>query len=120
MKGFNEQHKAFIVWLATPKTHRQPKTQEAFAKSLDVNSVTLWRWKQKDGFMQAVWGLAKLHISDQLADILLGQAKIAAAGRTSAARLIFEVCGLLESEIAREELSEELQDLVETIYNENS
>lgn len=36
----------FVEWLATPKSLRKPKTQNALAKELDVHITTLSTWKR--------------------------------------------------------------------------
>lgn len=43
---------AYIEWLVTPSTERNPRTQSDFAKSVGVDPTTLRRWEKKPHFKQ--------------------------------------------------------------------
>lgn len=40
----------YLNWLVVPTPHREPRTQEAFAKQLGVDVTTLRRWQKKPSF----------------------------------------------------------------------
>lgn len=85
-----------ILWLATPKSQRQPKTKESWADRLGVRSRTLRRWERLDGFWDAVWDAVKVYVDDHLAEVLDAQIKKAISDKdTRAARLLLEATGRL-------------------------
>ena len=40
----------YLNWLLVPAPYRDPKTEEAMARTLEVNESTLRRWKKKPAF----------------------------------------------------------------------
>jgi hypothetical protein len=57
MQGnWTEPQLKYIQFLARGKKNRkgEARTEDQFAKSIGVDFSTLWRWKQKDGFAEAL------------------------------------------------------------------
>ena len=44
------RQEAYIVWLCTPTSERDPASKEKYAESVGVNVTTLRRWEKKDVF----------------------------------------------------------------------
>ena len=90
---WNANQLAFQAWLALPKTAREPKSQQAFAKTIDVTESTLSHWKHLPGWGDAVADLAIDLVKNELAPILYAQAAAAKKGSLPHAQWIFELAG---------------------------
>lgn len=44
------RQEAYVVWLCTPPSERDPSSKEKYAESIGVNVTTLRRWEKKDVF----------------------------------------------------------------------
>lgn len=80
-------------WLALPKRERKPKTLEAFAGELGVDRVTLHRWKQQPGFMDAVYAIAETYLGDDMPDIYNALRREAKMGSFQHIKLALELTG---------------------------
>lgn len=76
-----------------PTAERDPKKQDQFARLIERDSATLWRWKQLPGWNDAVYALAHEHLTGELAPIMHAQVKEAKRGSLSHAQWLFEVSG---------------------------
>lgn len=52
MEILDPKQEQFMNWLLVPAPHREPRTQEAMARQLDVDVTTLRRWQKKPSFHQ--------------------------------------------------------------------
>lgn len=59
MAKWTEEQKAFMEWLALPKSMRQPATQKQFSIDYGIAEAILSRWKQLPGFWD---GIENIHI----------------------------------------------------------
>lgn len=50
----DERQEKYLNWLIVPAPHRQPATQEAYAKAENIDTTTLRRWQKKPHF-KAEW-----------------------------------------------------------------
>ena len=50
----DERQEKYLNWLIVPSKHRQPATQEAYAKAENIDTTTLRRWQKKPHF-KAEW-----------------------------------------------------------------
>ena len=83
----------FQKWLAVPKFSRTPPSQDLYADSIGINRKTLYRWKNLDGFMDAVVALARQNLRDSLPDIYGALAREAIKGSAPLIKLALEVTG---------------------------
>lgn len=83
------QKERFKQWLATPSWERAPKTQKELAKELNVNYVTLSKWKDKE-FMDDVVTIVRKEIRNNTADVLHSIVREAKNGSFSHAKLYLE------------------------------
>lgn len=67
---WTDVQRQFMLFLALPKSHRQPKTQRAFAEKIGVDEATLWRWKRLPNFADEVATLARELVKDDVPDVL--------------------------------------------------
>ena len=84
---------AYMRWLATPRSARMPRTQQALAASLGVHRVTLSVWRRLPGFLQGAYRLALDEVEGDVPEILHALAREAKRGSLAHAKLLFEVCG---------------------------
>src|SRR5690606_36433952 len=82
-----------IEWLATPRFERTPPNQEMLAEDLGVNPATLWRWRKKPGFQEAVNSYAREMLINDLPDIYGAIVREAVKGSYQHARLALELAG---------------------------
>lgn len=87
------QQTEFIEWLALPKKERKPKTVELFAKRLNVDPATLWRWKKLDGFQNAVNELARNSVQIRLPEVYGALLREAEKGSFQHIKLTLELSG---------------------------
>ncbi len=85
------QQKTFQIWLATPKSHRRPKTQTALAKSMSLSTETLSRWKRLDGFSQETEVYRMKYVEGHLSDLYEAFIRHAINGVAAYAKLIVEI-----------------------------
>ena len=87
-----DQYK-YLEWVATPKSLRNPKTVLAFAKSIGVDRVTLWRWSKIPNFKQEFREAGRSVLEVELPNIYAALAKAASNGDVPAIKLALEVSG---------------------------
>lgn len=54
MDILDERQEKYLNWLLVPSPHRNPKSQEAYAKAEGIDVTTLRRWQKKPHF-KAEW-----------------------------------------------------------------
>lgn len=84
----------FAEVLANPQDAR---SQAEVAVDLGVRPETLSRWKRQNGFMEAVYELAKGHIGAELGKVLAALLRTATNGSVPAARLLLEATGKIKA-----------------------
>jgi hypothetical protein len=82
-----------MEWLATPTGDRQPLRQGAFAKEIQVNEATLWRWRKLPGFMGEVNRLVDEHLADDYSEITDALKREARKGSIQHIRTYLEMIG---------------------------
>jgi len=88
----------FAELLADPTDTR---TQAELAVELGVRPETLSRWKRVKGFGEFVTALARVSAIAELGRALGALSRSAQKGNVQSARLLFEVCGVLQAQPAR-------------------
>lgn len=84
-----ENKARFLEWLTTPPEKREPSSQQALAKEMDLHPQTLTNWKQDPTFRQE-WdrALAAMNIRpDRVQEVVESLHKQAVRGDTKAAQL---------------------------------
>ncbi|GFP23352.1 hypothetical protein HKBW3S09_00819 [Candidatus Hakubella thermalkaliphila] len=89
----------YIKFLADPEESR---SKSQFAQEIKVSLRTLFRWQEKEGFWDAVYELAKVHLKGELAPVLRALARQARKGDVSAIKLILQQTGKLRKEPEQE------------------
>lgn len=64
-----EQQKIFAAWLSLPKSQRKPRTQELLANELEVNGMTLSRWKKLPAVQAEVDNTHIRKLKDRMGEI---------------------------------------------------
>lgn len=82
----------FQAWLALPSSARDPKSQKALARLLEVHETTLSDWKRLPGWHDAVYALAYAEVKAELGPILHAHARLGHTNLDSA-KWVFEVTG---------------------------
>lgn len=100
----------FQQWLALPKYERFPPTQDLLAAEMGLNPVTLTRWKQLDGFQQAVNAVAQQHLGGAVPEVMGALRREAEKGSFPHIKLFFEMLGL---HVEKQETSGDLRIRVE-------
>lgn len=80
----------YIKFLADPEESR---SKSQFAQEIKVSLRTLFRWQEKEGFWDAVYELAMVHLKAELAPVLQALAKQAGKGDVSAIKLLLQHTG---------------------------
>ncbi len=65
-----DEFASFVVWVATPKELRDPKTQAELAQKFGVGQDTLSDWKKRDGFYEKVAKVRKSWGRDRTPDVI--------------------------------------------------
>jgi hypothetical protein len=92
------EQRAYALWLAVPKIHRQPRHAYQVAQQLGVSKGPLSYWEHQPGFGELVMEttLQILKVSD-VADVLRRMVEKALEdGDVAAARLVLQAVGLLD------------------------
>ena len=90
---FTEKQRQFIEWLACPRYERIPPTEEMFARQIDVDPATLWRWKKIEGFTDEVNKLARKSIGVKLPEVYGALLREAEKGEFQHIKLLLELAG---------------------------
>jgi hypothetical protein len=93
-KDFTPRQYKFINWLALPRELKEPKTQTEYADMIGVNKVTLSKWKQKEGFKEAVRERALTWTDDALPDVLGALIKEAVGGSAPHIKMYLDMQGI--------------------------
>lgn len=81
----------FIIWKATPREEREPKTQYEFASLHNLNIDTITDWKKRDGFDKEL-EYRRIQYFRQFTDkVYCALVKKAVAGNLGAIRLFMEL-----------------------------
>jgi len=91
---------AFQAWLALPPSQREPRSQQALARQLEVHEVTLCTWKKLPGWGDAVYALAFERLRGELVPVLGAQIAEAKKGSLPHAQWLFQLAGLWEPKAA--------------------
>lgn len=91
-----------IRFLADPEeTH----SKSEFAQEIKVSLRTLFRWQEKEGFWDAVYELAMMHLKAKLAPLLRALARQAGKGDISTIKLLLQHTGkLIERQHSEQEV----------------
>ena len=84
-----------MTWLAQSKYDRIPSTREEYAKVAGVNSRTLRRWQEVDGFKDEVLGMARQFLTEGLPEVYATILREASKGSFQHAKLALELTGEL-------------------------
>lgn len=83
----------FIEWLATPRYERVPPNQGMLADSMNVDEVTLWRWKKLPGFMDEVNSIVRAGLKLRLGEVYGALLREAERGSYQHIQLVMEMTG---------------------------
>ena len=64
-----DEQKIFARWLSLPKSQRQPRTQELLAAELNVNGMTLSRWKKLPAVQDEVDRTHIRYLKDRMGEL---------------------------------------------------
>jgi hypothetical protein len=81
----------FVLWLAIPKSLREPRTHRLFAEKIGVNIDTLTDWKKRRGFWDEVYTSHTQYIRRFTSDISYGLVQQAKTGSEREVRLYMEL-----------------------------
>lgn len=95
--NWTPSQRKLIEWLATPRFERAPPHQEMLAERLGVNPATLWRWRNKPGFQEAVNRYARQMLVNDLPDIYGAIVREAIKGSYQHAKLALELAGEVDA-----------------------
>ncbi len=84
-----------MTWLAQSKYDRIPSTREEYARMVNVNSRTLRRWQDQDGFKDEVLAMARQFLSEGLPEVYATILREAGKGSFQHAKLALELTGEL-------------------------
>ena len=90
---FTPDQRKYLDWVATPKSLRNPKTVDLFAKSIGVDRTSLWRWSKLPGFTEEVAQSGRSYLKSELGEIFGALVKRALDGDVQAIKLALEVSG---------------------------
>ncbi len=93
-KQWSKKQRAFMLFLALPKSERPHKTQRDFADSIDTNEVTLSNWKRLPNFADEVAQLSRDLVVDDVPDVLAAIRDHAKAGSIQHINLFLAMAGL--------------------------
>jgi hypothetical protein len=86
------EYNDFVLWIAMPKSLRNPKTQRELALRFGIGEDTLSDWKNLDGFWVEVEALRKTWGRERTPNVLLAlYNRIIRTGEASAVRLWYEI-----------------------------
>ena len=116
------------IWLAMSKEERMPRTQRELAKLLNVNEMTISRWKKLPGFQEEVTAIARSFLVVDLPEIYAALRKEAKAGSLPHIKVVldltgeFQVSALNHSESSRRNdgLSEDILRQIEKVYGSDN
>ena len=91
--AFSSRHRRFIEWKATPKAHRDPRTQEQLAKKLGVGKRTLVRWSKLPEVKDAIRGRIRELLGDALPELYAVLQSKALTGSFPHLKMAFEMLG---------------------------
>ena len=98
LTGWSPAQIQAMHWWAQPPARRIPSTATALAKLLGVGASSLYEWRQKPGWADAVSEMATYHLRKRLPNVhgaLLAEAE---AGNIKAIRLMYELLGMVGPE----------------------
>lgn len=90
---FTADQRKYLDWVAMPKSMRNPKTVDLFAKSIGVDRTSLWRWSKLPGFAEEVARSGRDYLKSELSEIFGALVKRALDGDVQAIKLALEVSG---------------------------
>ena len=67
--ALTDKQKVLAAWLALPKDMREPSTQKALAEKLDVDQMTLSRWKKMHNMKAYVDDVLLIELRDRLGEL---------------------------------------------------
>lgn len=82
-----------MVWYATPPDRRIPASARALAKHLRIDETTLYRWRDRPGWNDAVTEIARHNLGRYKPNVYGALLKAAESGDNKAMRLYFELLG---------------------------
>jgi len=89
---------AYIGWLATPRSDRNPATEEELAELLQVDPLTLRYWRKLPGFRDEIIRLVRSLTGDRLPDALARLEDMAVDGSVQHLKLYLDLLGVNEPE----------------------
>jgi hypothetical protein len=81
---------AFVEWLATPETLRQPKTARSFAEENQISERTLYRWRNSDEIQKRVRQLVNSSARARYGDVVNAIVDTAVGGDVGAQKLYLQ------------------------------
>jgi len=97
-----EKRIKFALWLATPDSARNPKTQYELANQLGVAPETVARWREHPTVIEIKSNAVGYMMNDVLWDVVEKTKKAAVTGNAQDRRLYFQLSGYLDKEKRKE------------------
>lgn len=92
---WSRNQRRFQEWLALPKYDRFPPNQELLAPEIGVHESTLSKWKQQEGWNEAVNALARARLGQHIPEIYGALVREAEKGSIQHIRTALELVGEL-------------------------
>jgi len=97
-----EKRIKFGLWLATPDSARNPKTQYELANQLGVAPETVARWREHPTVIEIKSNAVGYMMNDVLWDVVKKTKEAAISGNAQDRRLFFQLSGYLDKEKRKE------------------
>ena len=105
VETLTQQQLRYVECLADPS---EARSQEEIAQEIGVSRETLWRWRRMKGFGEFVYSIALLYVKAEFGHIFNALTYSAKQGNPQAIRLIFEVTGILQPQVSRKLMREQV------------
>jgi len=111
-----EKRIKFALWLATPDSARNPKTQYELANQLGVAPETVARWRDHPTVIEIKSNAVGYMMNDVLWDVVKKTKEAALVGTAQDRRLYFQLGGYLDKEKRKD--TQDIQTEVKIVFEQ--
>lgn len=111
-----EKRIKFALWLATPDSARNPKTQYELAEQLGVAPETVARWRDHPTVIEIKSNAVGYMMNDVLWDVVKKTKEAALVGTAQDRRLYFQLGGYLDKEKRKD--TQDIQTEVKIVFEQ--